>query len=706
MGRNQLEYIATTCRDGINQREDKRTSEQCADALNVWAPNRTVEQRPGYISVSSTIVFTNEQTGPPQGAPSLVSEDVSAGTFDVPAGGFFVLSDLVGRTASVAGDRWYIGNADIFYSARLSVLSINSNETIAEAQYYNGTNWVGLTVLEVSNSNGSKTDHHLDEATVFLQFTAPGDWTAVDVNGTTNYWLRFTLVGADLDSLVRLSDTGSIVYTDTDLFNTRGLLVGQFSAAKRYFVIAATDIADELHFQNMNSLQLTDNLRIITTLSDFPGGVVDEPPTIAVVPQFDEAYIAYNNFVTIHNGYKDSSLAIADLLVNVEHRDFAVGVGAPYNPTTQIAQEGEWPRAKYMMFFKGHLWAAGLLAAPFTVRWSAPSPYHRVWPNLNFEVLMENDNSPITGLSNLGEYPVVFKQDSVWVMDDAGISDAFGLQLYSPRKVVDGVGCVSNSSIAEVQGRLIFLAEDGVYAFDGTPNIEKLSDTIQNSIDSIAASRRRFSVAVNWKVKNHYLLAFSTTGDASGANDKVVVWDYNNSTPGRNIWWIWDNVDAQHWLSDEGAGDNETLYFSDSQGSIFQMDRGRTDNGAAISSSVTTRRLLEESWARKLLRYIRVSATNKTRSLTVTPLPDDAPTGDAATIDFTDPVEKDWGTLQWGGGGTEGTDDNYTTTRRYRRKNGQKVAFDHMQIKVAHSVKNQKFSMSKLELLFKTLGRR
>ena len=52
MSRDHLRRIVATCRKGINQNPEEAGIHEAADALNVWAPDGRIEQRPGYTGVS------------------------------------------------------------------------------------------------------------------------------------------------------------------------------------------------------------------------------------------------------------------------------------------------------------------------------------------------------------------------------------------------------------------------------------------------------------------------------------------------------------------------------------------------------------------------------------------------------------------------------------------------------------------------------
>lgn len=704
MPRSDRDFVVT-CVDGINQQVELAKRNQCADARNVWAPDGRVQSRPGYVGLTAQGINTPSYIGGSTGAVYI--KETPAGTYAAAAtfGQTLDLADLA------TGSRWYIGFEDdtgfsgvgptVTTGFTVEASATNSNSSAYKAEYWNGVAWTYIPVVESASGAGESAARgtHLSTTNSSFNFATPQDWatTSITVGVTTytKYFLRFTILTAALDA----STTLDLLAGNLDVFittsanrGTVGLFAVQFPAAKRYLfsyafyrpsVYTTTD-----YFVNSSSISWGES--VLHTRS--PGTIgLSEPASIAIVPQFEEAFLAAGNQVTHH---KANPASTDTLNAAVETADFAVGPDAPYDPD-YIAQLGEFPRAKYIQFFGGRLWAANLKDEPFTVRWSAPAPYHKVWPALSYETLMEHDNSPITGMHPLGEFMVIFKSDSIWMAYDTGV-DAFGLQTYAIRLVVAGVGCVSNSSIKAIRGQLIFLAEDGIYSFDGA-KVTKLSDPLNDTVRSITPGRRPFAAAAHWRSKSLYLL--SVTTDGSNTHNLTLVHDYKNGT-----WWLWDNIDAQHWLEDEQANDNEALYFGDSAGRIYQMGVGKTDHGGTIDSYITTHRLGYGHRERLRVRAITAMCSNDTRDVTIEVLPNDVTSGTSGTLDFTDDAEKDWSDFDYVEGAS--TDDNWTPFKRRMRRIDFREECDWFQVKVSHDEKAQPFKLAYIDAACHVVGER
>ncbi len=312
-----------------------------------------------------------------------------------------------------------------------------------------------------------------------------------------------------------------------------------------------------------------------------------------------------------------------------------------------------------------------------------------MWPTVNIEAIMETDNSPITGIHGFNQNLLVFKNDSLWQMVDAGDSDA-GLMTFVPERIPGAVGSVSNSSIVEVNGRIVFLAEDGLYSFSGQGEPAKVSidpetgaDRLVEVYSRITPGRRPFTTAVNWKTQGVYLLSVSL--DGSGANNHVLAWDYQ-----KNTFWLWDDIEAQTWMLDEDAADNERLYFIDSAGRVFELGVGKTSNGAAIEAVTFTHRL-GRKFDSSTLREVKIVSRNTAEAIGVTVLTNDEPTGVTGEIDFTSDAEAVYDT------GVYGTA-TWVADRRRERRIGFRRTGDWHQLKLTHSEHNVRFDLAKLDV--------
>lgn len=711
MGRQNYQYLTVTGVGGINQQRDLADPQkELADARNVWAPNGRVIARPGYTGIAA-FNFADYTSGA-AGTATCVKE--VAGTYTTTAN----LASL-GVANSNDNTHFYLGFSAVMLAYQLGTgigfdgvaFSPNTNSVGYRLSYWNGNSWIGLnsTFTEGGTAQRTVPSVFMNGTNPMLNFPWPGDMALLTIDSLSRYWFRVTLLpntDTTFDAVVNLSATinslnhnlnAAVIPATGDVVPLTMFAV-QFPYTKRYiwpFLCGGSIASGKFIVLNTGIIGAPEaNEYYDDSTTDF---TVNEPASMAVIPQFEECYLTYNYKVSVHKAYPTSTDSVEPVL---EDAVSVIGSGAPYDRNV-VSQLLSWPQSKYIEFFRGELWAANLVDGVYSIRWSAPQPFYKVWPTLNLEVLMENDNSPITGLKGFQEHMTVFKNDSIWKMVDTGISD-FSLQTYSPIRVVNGVGCVANSSIQEIRNQLVFLAEDGIYAYNGSPNIVKLSDPINDVISRIPSGRRAFVSSCHWKSKSLYLLSATVTGATNSPhteeltkewNNIVIVWDYKN-----NSWWVWDNVQAESFTVDESSSDNERVFFQDVGSRIFELGSALTDHGTAISSYVETHPLLESNDARSL-RSVELTCPQLARSATVEVKRNDASSGTSATYDFTDDLEVEYLTATYG-------TSTYTKKRdRAIRRDFRENGYD-FTAKVSHSTHNTQFEMRDLKLGFVSMGKR
>ena len=684
MGRREYQHVVLKCNKGINQQRDLAVQDECADALNVWAPNGSVEQRPGYTGVVSLVQSTQGTNHPAQ---IYISQD-GASFVNAAEGASLTLNSWA------VNDQWYIGLDEITdlgsgndYEAILGIKVLisatNTTRIHYKADYYDGTDWKYLAVAEHQTVATGKPVTHLGSSTsCVFSWVTPGDWATTTVNSQTKYFIRFTLLGASktdgtndvdvaLDSSVALNNDATGTYHRVanrvpDNAGSKGLFCAQFPRNKRYISIF-TGADGVTQSEIGNSLDLENK---VTSL----GSTYNEDTlaTIAVFPQFGEAFIAQGGEVTVHD-FRDDYPAAGNL-AEVEDGEFAVGEFQPYDPTL-VVQLGDFPKARFICNHKQRIFCAGITGERFTVRWSAGSEFYKVFSTLSADPLVEDDNSPITGMHPLGEYVQVFKNDSIWSMVAVGPNSATMTEDFAGIKVVSGVGCVANQSIQTIRNSLMLLAEDGIYAYDGTPNVKKMSDRISDTIASITPTKRHLASSVNWRSKSLYLLSVPTGG--SVYNNTTIVYDYKNDS-----WWLWD-IPAKIWLRDEDPYDQEILYFVNNLDQVYRMDTGNEDYGTAISSHILTQRLGEAGNVRMTVRQLEILSNKATGNLTVSVRSNDDESNESSgTLALSESTDAVYGTAVSGSA-------TYVVDRRRARKLSFREQGDWVQVKVSHSDKNK-----------------
>jgi hypothetical protein len=618
-------------------------------------------------------------------------------------------------------------------------------------EYYDGTNWVempyskyfsrdpNMADFEETPPTVSSMEEHfsfistvkplsdtiVDEDCHIFQFTPPGNWAQTELSSTTAYWVRIINTGSvtGTDLVLYTTPTTALKpnfyrsFLDRSLSQTAFSL--QFPFGQRYVFmggrnddtsIGSATTAMQGHHDvryyttfNQKGISKWHQNRDLSADDTSPTALGDykqnEPGTLGMVPTFGEAFIAYNHSVfRIKDTYDLGPTARPDLIEGlIETSEAIVGTGGAYDKAS-VPQLDSYPRAKYTTFFQGRLWACGIEEEVHTVKWSAATPYHKVWPLSASEPLMEDDTSPITGMSALGEHLIVFKRNSIWKMVGTGV-DAFGVARYTPVKVISGIGCCSNASIQQVRGELVFLSDEGLYSFDGL-SIRRVTersrhDRLRTFMNTV--KRNNKAVAMHWQTKNAYMLACTTgaskDGEGNQVNDSILVWDYVH-----DAFWIWNGWEVANWLRTVTPGDEEEIYFLDHEG-VLNKIAGTHDYYTAISSYVVTQRMGYKQNLTFTARQVEITANNTMDTATVEILPNGADSGDSGALDFKDINEAKFEVAQF-------EVDSFAVKRLRARRMNFRVIGDYIQVKVSNNTLNDEFQIRQIETAFQPKGKR
>lgn len=704
-------YELKDFRGGICEEPENAQPNQVIDSRNMWAPSGRLEQRPGYVGVGPMFVTSGVGT-----LANTLVENTAASTFLTGATLNVTANYRQAMTSSVVGDLFYVMGptfAGSFFSCSFTwgVGVRNTNLTKIKAEYYNGTSWIYLPILqpyaEVSSgsadgwtittpfaiphfANGGTT-----ATTAIIAWAPPNDWAAAAVNGSStgtgigaHLQVRFRLLNADISDQLNIDTT----YLSTNpIAATYTPSVGLAVFLKTRRVICATTTGTQIVIKTTADTAFGGGAtRVMTGVP----GAQDTPLSIAVIPTFDEAYFMYGGDPYVINIQSEGTLSItAKIEDRPEYVGTIAGITSNYNPS-QVAQAGSFPKGKFITWFQNQLWIANLNENPFAFRWSAPTDAtnigYRVWPNGSYEILEEDDNSPITGLTSLNEHLIIFKGDSIWRIALVG-QDSLGLNVYAAVKVVSGIGCVANGTIQRTPQGLVFLYDDGVYLFDGNEAV-KISAALDLTFQSLNPSVKSKATAVHWQTKKCYLIALPFN---SSTNNRVLVWDYKH-----NAWWHWDGIQVSSWLRSEEQNDLEAIYFADNSGYLYQLGVGDTNYGTAISSYITTHRIGEDSrQTEKSFRQVNVLGTNDTTSISVTPFRDDLDVSvqTASTLLMTDTNDVLWSSATY-------SSSTYCNRKRKAERLDVRISGQWLQVKVANSTKNQRMHINRIGVGYTVKG--
>jgi hypothetical protein len=437
------------------------------------------------------------------------------------------------------------------------------------------------------------------------------------------------------------------------------------------------------------------------------------PMSVAVVPDTGDCYVADSGtfyryrYATMEKwgGYPPVGYGFVDDSCPVESSSGLVGPGARYS-TQYIAQRTEFPRANIVAYWGNRLWAAD----ETSVYWTPPSPAHNIWPLLSVEPVTDGSET-ITAMAPYGSSMVVFTESSIYTVTPVG-EDSFGLLTVAIRKVVTGVGCVAPNSVSMVDGRLVFLGEESLYAFDGSSAVVDLTvgeggRRLPGFFQSIVRSRRGRAAGVYWRKRGLYLLSVETALDSNDnepALGHVLVWDAKNNT-----FWKWRLPAPTCWLLDNENEENERLCFGTYGPWIYELGP-ETDAmeiyGAARSPTVVTHQFGDATPRYKAFRQVSLTVPSGCTAVAVEGRnnAEESEAAFAATVSFDDPFDATWpaddGVDKWG------------TSRQRARQIGIRLTATGMSVKVTAPsnwsngvAANAKFELGYIETEFAELKR-
>jgi hypothetical protein len=614
-------------------------------------------------------------------------------------------------------------------SAKTSLLSgiifalngstLNTAATGFRIEYWNGDFWQYLPAVHGMRTNGSfftqsaflfKFPSMYSQGLGFT-FVIPDDWTALpDLTAgiVATKFIRIRALDANFSGAISIDFTGSGYFNMPSSPILAGAAVAQWvGGGKAYAFLLKDSSTDALKFNHQtsvfNSTEDTSYMyRSVGNASTLIPYQYEPPAVYTLVPEVNELYCAYNYEMYVMSKGRTWSRTAADaasvIVAKGESGSSVVGTGpddtlAPFNPEF-VPQLSEFPKAKYLMYHKGLLWAAHEVGNQYLVRWSGPVQFglaaHRVWPLETQAMLTDGDNSSITGLASLDEHLLVFKQDSIWRMVFQEVNEERKLSIFDPVKIANGIGTVSHHSITMTPKGLVFLYEDGVYLFNGV-QASGISGSISSFIKKLNWARAEYFTATTWRAEKVVLLAVSTAG--SGVNNAVIVWDYDN-----DAWWIWEDINVYQWLPDGSGYNREVMRFIDSTGRICELG-GRDDNGTAIDAYAITHRFGYKDERIKRFREVRVLGTNEVTSLNVGVFGMDKDLPTLGALSYTDPAQVAPSSFIFNSSAFR--QQRYVSRRQDTRVDGQWA-----QVKIQHSTKNQVMQVSQVSVGAEQLGYR
>jgi hypothetical protein len=671
---------------GIQQAPERAQPGQVLDARNIWAPDGLPERRPGsrYIAAGNDIETRNPTN------VTLTNVDNGDGTFTYT---LTIVAGIVGFPLPTTDYKMIflsfprVGDSvDGPFIQWTQTSGPPADKMVYDVdRVYTGTWNTGTAAVQ-----GGGTYYFASPATPFLL-------AEVELGGSKRLLMVYEwFSGAECRATIDLPYNWSQIRSSYDL-----TIDGVTPTSSR--------ISTYVEIPSLDKILVTYDKRIFEISTPVRGGDISPP-------SFDPA------------DYGDATIRPAvvstdpDLVGPRQFDDMGNVVTPPYSVDV-LAQLSTPPRAGILVYFSGHVFAMDMPDEPFNVRWMASTLLsgYSIWPAVNFEPLDEDGGRP-TGGKPLHEFLVVYQEQNIYVFILDSADSITGQATFDPKRVVSGVGSLSHNGIVEVQGKHFFPALDGFYAFNGTPDVAKLSERIDKFYRRLGVGALAQSRGVHWPEKHCVLW---TIPQSAAPNPRelheqqhyIILFDYT-AQGGQGAWWVWDGVRGGGGLARMFAGNVVPgIYFMSSLAQIYRLT-GNADiidhNAQFLDATIPqvsdlpaayilTHRLGEASFTTINAEEVWVEADTHSAQVGVTIIPSDDVTieGLDKTLQITT-AEDDitWGSTTWGGS-------EWRQNKRRSQYSGARGTGRFMQLKI-YSVNalNRAWRFIKAALFVEKFGRR
>ena len=239
------------------------------------------------------------------------------------------------------------------------------------------------------------------------------------------------------------------------------------------------------------------------------------------------------------------------------------GIDVPQKYDGDVMTElgGEPPRGFFVAAHKNRMWMLRGSRLYFTELIDIED-----WPILNFIDISPNDGDEGTALYPSGDYLIIAKKHSIWLL----VGDSY--DTFSVRRLSAARGCIAPRSITMMDEVLVFVSDDGIYFSDFAQTV-LASERLRKTWDTL--NHRRLNQAVSWFAKQKLYVSLPSAGQP--VNDTVLVYDAL-----RKAWYVmseWNVSCATSWIE---AGQQVWLVGHSDEGQVSQIDIGRNNNGNPI----------------------------------------------------------------------------------------------------------------------------
>jgi hypothetical protein len=250
----------------------------------------------------------------------------------------------------------------------------------------------------------------------------------------------------------------------------------------------------------------------------------------------------------------------------VERMYFTVGTGdeVKYTNGTTIGEIAT-TYAKHIAVYKGRLYLGNVKQGSNTY------PTRVIYGGVSDDDFSDPDyidelGEPVTALKEYSGSLFIFSEDKLAAYDE-----------YKLQVIPGSYGTTSSSTVKDVLGRLVWYNRGGVFMYQGGGSPQNISRRIQPWIEAVSDAE---AVTAGVDGDDRYNLYIGdVTVDSTSYSDVVLRYDIT-----LNAWDILPDRPFNHWAR-ERSGGVFNVYASDiDQDRVWQVNSGRSLNGAEIES--------------------------------------------------------------------------------------------------------------------------
>jgi hypothetical protein len=210
------------------------------------------------------------------------------------------------------------------------------------------------------------------------------------------------------------------------------------------------------------------------------------------------------------------------------------------------------------------------------------------------QIVIANAKGDATAITTFNDHIIVWTEHSMHELWGTGPPN------YSLTDIELNKGCISHRSVCECDGRLYWMAHDGVREYKGASS-RLVSGKMQTYIDNI---NKTYMSKITAGSIDEYLYIAIPHGTSATTNNLLLVYDTD-----KELWF----VESGNFVEFTNIG--ESLYAVDKDGTIWKMRTGTDDGGTPISWEIVTKAFKDGSLrGRKTLSDLYMAVNRSTGS--------------------------------------------------------------------------------------------